>query len=191
MKDWQMDWRMEGQAMASQPASQMNTADYIDPYAFHIDQNTNKQKQKQKEKINLLIKMFSEKQEDILDHHPKESEGTSLIIRCNIPGVGENDSKSGPERESLTQEYLQTHYPRVLDSYVHQRLCWECSLEWRAGIFIQYTGGREDNISLATGIYSTNYKAETEALKTAAAHIEVSTHASHSVVLLTDALSIQ
>ena len=53
-----------------------------------------------------------------------------------------------------------------------------------AGIYIQYPGGREDKISLATGLYSTNYKAE------AAAHIEVSTHAFYSVVLLTDALSI-
>ena len=47
-----------------------------------------------------------------------------------------------------------------------------------AGIYIQYPGGREGKISLATGLYSTNYKAEVEALKTAAAHIEVSTHAS-------------
>ena len=39
-------------------------------------------------------------------------------------------------------------------------------------------------------IYSTNYKAEAEALKTAAAHTEVSTHASPNVVLLTDALSV-
>ena len=37
---------------------------------------------------------------------------------------------------------------------------------------------------------STNYKAEEEALKTAAAQIEVSTHASPNVVLLKDALSV-
>ena len=59
-----------------------------------------------------------------------------------------------------------------------------------AGVYIQYAGGKEDKISLATGLYSTNYKAEAEALKTAAAHIEVSTHASPNVVLLTDALSV-
>ena len=45
-------------------------------------------------------------------------------------------------------------------------------------------------LSLATGLYSTNYRAEAEALKTAAAHIENSPHASHNVVFLTDALSI-
>ena len=61
-----------------------------------------------------------------------------------------------------------------------------------AGVYIQYTGGKEDKISLATGLYSKDYKAEAEALKTAASHIEVSTHASPNVVLLTvtDALSV-
>ena len=50
-------------------------------------------------------------------------------------------------------------------------------------------GGKKDKISLATGLYSTNYKAEAEALKTAAAHIDFSIHASPNVVL-TDALSV-
>ena len=59
-----------------------------------------------------------------------------------------------------------------------------------AGVHIQYAGGKEDKIGLATGLYSTNYKGEAEALKTAAAHIEVSTHASPNVVLLTDTLSV-
>ena len=57
-------------------------------------------------------------------------------------------------------------------------------------IYIQYAGGKEDKISVATGLYSTNYKAKAEVLKTAAAHIEASTHASPNVVLLTDALSV-
>ena len=33
-----------------------------------------------------------------------------------------------------------------------------------ARVYIQYPGGREDKISLTTGLYSTNYKAEAEAL---------------------------
>ena len=59
-----------------------------------------------------------------------------------------------------------------------------------AGVYTQYPGSKEDKISLATGLYSTNYKDDGEVLKTAAAHIEVSTHASPNVVLLTDALSV-
>ena len=63
------------------------------------------------------------------------------------------------------------------------------------GVYIQNPGGREDQFSLTTSLSSTNHEAETEGLKTAAAHIEseVSTQASHSVVLftlfVTDALS--
>ena len=47
----------------------------------------------------------------------------------------------------------------------------------------------EKTKSASLSVY-TNYKAEAEALKTAPAHIQVSTHGSHRVVLLTDALSI-
>ena len=59
-------------------------------------------------------RILERRQEDILDHDPKEippclavpawSESTSPIIRCTIPGVGQKDSQSGPERKSLTQE---------------------------------------------------------------------------------------
>ena len=59
--------------------------------------------------------------------------------------------------------------------------------------YIKYRGGREDKVSLSTGLYSTNCNTEAEALKTAATHIEVSTHASRCspcVVLLLDALPI-
>ena len=45
-------------------------------------------------------------------------------------------------------------------------------------------------ICLATGLYCTNYRADAEALKTAAAHIEISPQASHNIVFLMDALSI-
>ena len=57
----------------------------------------------------------------------------------------------------------------------------------RAGVHTQYPRGIEDRISHTTSPHCTNCKVE-EALKTAAAHIKVNTHTSHSVVL-TDALS--
>ena len=109
--------------------------------------------------------------------------------RIQFTGLTE-DSQSGPERKSLTQEYLETNYPK--ESWTHGYT--DVSAENAArnggkGVYIQYAQGKEDKISLATGLYSTNYKAEAEAMKTAAAHIEVSTHASPNVVL-TDALSV-
>ena len=59
-----------------------------------------------------------------------------------------------------------------------------------AGVYIQYPGAKEDKINLATGLYSTNYKADAKALKTAAVHTEVSILAYPNVVLLMDALSV-
>ena len=91
----------------------------------------------------------------------------------------------------LWTEYLKTNYPK--ESWTHGYSVGSAENAVRnggAGVYIQYAGGKEDKISLATGLYSTNYKAEAEALKTAAAHIEVSTHDSPNVVLLTDALSV-
>ena len=122
---------------------------------------------------------------------PAWSESTSPIIRCTISGVGQKDSQSGPERKSLTQEYLETNYPK--ESWTHRYTDGSAENAVRnggAGVYIQCAGGKEDKISLAIGLYSTNYNAEAEALKTATAHIEVSTHASPNVVLLTDALSV-
>ena len=146
-------------------------------------------------------RILERRQEDILDHGPKEilpclaipawGGRTSLIIRYTIPGVGQKDSQSGPERKSLTQEYLETNYPKVSWTLGYTDGSAENAVRnGGAGVYIHYAGGKEDKISLSTGLYSTNYKAEAEALKTVAAHTEVSTHASPNVVLLTDALSV-
>ena len=139
--------------------------------------------------------------QDILDHDPKEiplclavpawTDGTPPLIQCSIPGIGPKDSQSGPERKSHTLEHLQTHYPKQSWTHVYTDGSAEEAVRCGgAGVYIQYPGGREDRLCLATGLYSTNYRAEAEAMKTAAAHIEASTHASHNVVFLTDALSI-
>ncbi|XP_070207942.1 uncharacterized protein [Littorina saxatilis] len=60
-----------------------------------------------------------------------------------------------------------------------------------AGIYIKYPGGREEeHISLATGLYSTNFKAEAVALQKGAAHIEHSPLSSNNVVFFSDAKSV-
>ena len=62
------------------------------------------------------------------------------------------------------------------------------NMQWRSGC-IKYPDGTDDRLSFATGLNSTNYKAETEALRADAANIENSPHLSHRVVFLSDALS--
>ena len=146
-------------------------------------------------------RMLERQHQDILDHDPKEipqclavpawSEETPALFKCSIPGVGPKDSQSGPERKSHTIEHLQTHFPKESWTRIYTDGSAENAVSnGGAGIYIQYPGGREDRICFATGLYSTNYKAEAEALKTAAAHIKDSPHASHNVVFLTDALSV-
>ena len=80
-------------------------------------------------------------------------ESMSPIIQCTIPGVGQKDSQSGPERKSLTQEYLETNYPK--ESWTHGYTDGSAENALRnggAGVYIQYAGGKEDKISLATGL---------------------------------------
>ena len=99
---------------------------------------------------------------------PAWSQSAYPIIRCTIPGVGQKDSQSGPERKSLTQEYLKTNYPK--EPWTHGYTDGSAENVVRnggAGFYIQYAGGKEDKFSLANDLYSTNYKAEAEALKTA------------------------
>ena len=79
---------------------------------------------------------------------------------------------------------------KVLDSRVHWGSAENAVRSGGAGVHSQYPGGKENKIRLTTSLYSTNYTAEAEALKAVAGHIEVSTHASPNVVLLTDTLSV-
>ena len=153
-------------------------------------------------------RILERRQEDILDHDPKEI-SPPLPQRPHVlpflPGVSQllpsfgvlsqvlvrETPKATLREKSLTQEYLETNYPK--ESWTHSYTDGSAENAVRnggAGVYIQYAGGKEGKISLATGLYSTNYKAEAEALKTAAANIEVSIHASPNVVLLTDALSV-
>ena len=59
-----------------------------------------------------------------------------------------------------------------------------------AGVYISYPGGEEDKISLATGLLSTNFKAEALAIQKGADHVENSSHTTTNIVFLSDALSV-
>ena len=110
-----------------------------------------------------------------------------LLPSFGVPSLvsARKTPKVALRKKSLTQEYLQTHYPKGSWTRVYTDGSAENAVRnGGAEVYIQYPGGKEDKISLTTGLYSTNYKAEAEALKTVAAHIDVCTHASPNVVLL-------
>ena len=58
------------------------------------------------------------------------------------------------------------------------------------GIFIQYPDRTEEKISIPTGVYSTNYKAEATSLEKAAIHLQQKPESHHSIVFFSDALSV-
>ena len=94
-------------------------------------------------------------------------------------------------RKLITLEHLQQCYPKETWTYIFtDGSAEDATCNGGAGVYVKYPDGTDDRLSFATGLYSTNYKAETEALRAAAAHIENSPHLSHRVVFFSDALSV-
>ncbi|XP_070209766.1 uncharacterized protein [Littorina saxatilis] len=121
--------------------------------------------------------------------NPSWSDEGRPQIRCSIPGVGKEDSHSCAELKSLTIEHIHNSYPQRQWTHVYTDGSADQAVRsGGAGIYIKYPGGREEeHISLATGLYSTNFKAEAVALQTGAAHIEHSPLSSNNVVFFSDA----
>ncbi|XP_070184084.1 uncharacterized protein, partial [Littorina saxatilis] len=144
-------------------------------------------------------RVLERRHQDILDQQPKDipqylknqswSDEGRPQIRCSIPGVGKKDSQSCAELKSLTIEHIHNSYPQRQWTHVYtDGSADQVVRSGGAGIYIKYPGGREEeHISLATGLYSTNFKAEAVALQTGAAHIEHSPLSSNNVVFFSDA----
>ena len=146
-------------------------------------------------------RILERKHEDFLDQEPKEiprafsnppwTSGNPFHIQSSVPGVGPRDSQSGPEKKSYTLEFLESKYPKSEWTHVYtDGSATDAVRNGGAGIFIQYPGGAQEQISVPTGLYSTNFRAEAEALKTAATLVEDSELTTHNIVFLSDALSV-
>ena len=114
-----------------------------------------------------------------------------FLVKSGVPGIGPKDSQNDLMRKLITLEHLQQCYPKETWTFI----CTDGSAEdatcnGGAGVNVKYPDGTDDRLSFATGLYSTNYKAETEALRAAAAHIENSPPLYHKEVFLSDALSV-
>ena len=116
-----------------------------------------------------------------------------FLVKSGVAGIDPKDSPNDLMRKLITLEHLQQCYPMETWTYIFtDGSAEDATCNGGAGVYVKYPDGTEDRLSFATGLYSTNYKAETEALRAAAAHIENSHHISHShrVVFLSDALSV-
>ena len=110
-----------------------------------------------------------------------------------MPGVADRGCQPEPERKSLTLEYVNTKYPedRKTHAYTDGSAA-EDTREGGGGVYNRYYDGKA-HITIATGKYSTKFKAdaETEAAKKAAIEIKDSLpQTKPNVVIFSDALSV-
>ena len=108
-----------------------------------------------------------------------------------VPGVADRGYQPEPERKSLTLEYVDIKYPE--DQWTHAYTdgsAAEATRDGGGGVYIRYNDGTAQ-ITIAIGKYSTNFKAEAEALKKAAIKIRNNLpRTKPNVVIFTDALSV-
>ncbi|KAK7100294.1 hypothetical protein V1264_023272 [Littorina saxatilis] len=93
------------------------------------------------------------------------------------------------ERKSLTLEFLHSVYPKWTHVYTDGSAT-DATRDGGGGVLIGY---REEDAahSVATGRYSTNYKAEAEALEKAARELHSNLPRAHEkIVIFTDAISV-
>ena len=104
--------------------------------------------------------------------------------------ISDRSCQPEPERKSLTLEYVNIKYPedQWITAYTDGSAA-EATRDGGGGLYIKYNDGIAQ-ITIATEKYSTNFKAEGEALKRAATEIRNSLpRTKPNVVILTDALS--
>ncbi|RUS75877.1 hypothetical protein EGW08_016366 [Elysia chlorotica] len=123
--------------------------------------------------------------------HPAWEEETSLQIHETIPCIGKKSTQNDLEKRSFAVDHIQTNYPATDWTHVYTDGSAEKAVRnGGAGIYIKYPGGEEDKISIPTGVFSINYKAEATAIQEGAAHVQSSPHSTKNIVFLTNALSI-
>ena len=114
-----------------------------------------------------------------------------MNINCSIPGLKAKAVQTKEERKWYTNVHLNENFPK--ESWIRiytDGSAEDASKNGGAGIYIQYTDGKEEQISLSTGSLSTNYKAESEALSHAAKTIANKLENKNNIVFLSDALSV-
>ena len=115
----------------------------------------------------------------------------SLNIITTIPGIENKDTQPQHVRKCIASDYIESYYNAESWTEVYtDGSATEATKDGGAGVFIKYTEG-EAKLSYATGKYSTNYKAETMAMKNAAEELcRNSNKIKPNTVILTDALSV-
>nr|KAG5696844.1 hypothetical protein BaRGS_030968 [Batillaria attramentaria] len=145
---------------------------------------------------NHLIKALQQKHSSSLpprDHDPEplqDFEDWSLDVPhiiLDVPGIGAKEEHTGAELKSLTLEMLHTRYPNTTWTHVYTDGSAENAVRnGGGGVFIRLPDGTHVSKSVATGHYSTNFRAEATALLTAAKTLNQMENLPDHTAILTD-----
>ena len=113
-------------------------------------------------------------------------------LREAIPGILKKGIQDNDERKALAERYIKSEYPE--NEWVHvytDGSARNAISDGGGGIVLKLSKSVKITKSIATGKFSNNYRAESEAIKTAAEMIlESSGILLRKVVIFTDALSV-
>ena len=146
-------------------------------------------------------KELAKQNTDLQDHVPKElppclsvppwKSGALPNVNTKIPGIEDKKMQNPEERRKISNAFIETCYPSSSWTHVYTDGSAENAVRnGGAGVCIQFSEDNEEHVSLPTGLYSTNYKAEAVALEEAATILGQSERTKNNVVFLSDALSV-
>ena len=120
---------------------------------------------------------------------PWRKDATKTEVRTSVPGIEHRDI--GQEvLKKLTMEMMEDKYPAQAWTQIFtDGSATDAVKTGGAGVFIKLPNGHEETISKPTGTHCSNFKAETEALLTAANEVKKLIDNDCQIVFLTDSKS--
>ena len=108
----------------------------------------------------------------------------------NIPGIEKKNTQNETERRKISLNYIKVQYPSSTWTHAYTDGSAKNSIEnGGGGILLNLKNGAKKTQSVATGKFSSNFKAEVEALKTAAEMLLMEENKEINIVIFTDAKS--
>ena len=122
---------------------------------------------------------------------PAWTPGNKPSVCCEIDGVGSKNDLNELELKARALELIHDHYPQESWTQVYTDGSAEHAVKnGGAGTYVKFPGGKEARLATPTGQFSTNYKAEAEAIIQGVRLVKESPHTSCKIVFLSDAKSV-
>jgi len=136
-------------------------------------------------KISIPKPLSQSRSKPTLDHR------LSPDIKDSIPGILSKNLQTDEARRALTMEHIHMQYPNQKWTHVYtDGSATQATRDGGGGILIKYKD-QEEAIAIATGRYSSNYRAEAAAIEEAARRLKQKRNKTRrKIVIFTDALSV-